>query len=175
MSDYTKVCFLEVCLHARNQINHLISSDDILLFWVWIALFFYSRLFSTLIWLAYQTVYKLPWEIYPILINLYWTNLTTTIHNGSLTFFLSSMAISIQKAILIYPVVSEVMAIKELYNINDWHKNMKQTSGRTVLLYIYDEMILRDLVPLAQFQKREKHPRGVLLLVKLQGKSLLLY
>ena len=91
-------------------------------FWVWIALFFYSRLFSTLIWLAYQTVYKLPWEIYPILINLYWTNLTTTIHNGSLTFFLSSMAISIQKAILIYPVVSEVMTIKELYNINDWQQ-----------------------------------------------------
>ena len=35
---------------------------------------------------------------------------------------------------------------------------MKQTSGRTVLLYIYDEMILRDLVPFVQFQKREKHP-----------------
>ena len=122
MSDYTKVCFLKVCLHARNQINHLIPSDDILLFWVWIALFFYSRLFLTLIWLAHQTIYKLPWEIHLILINPYWTNLTTTIHNGSLTFFLSSMAISIQKAILIYPVVSEVMTIKELYNINDWQQ-----------------------------------------------------
>ena len=55
------------------------------------------------------------------------------------------------------------------------NKNMKQTSGRTVLLYIYDEMILRDLVPFVQFQKREKHPWGVLLLVKLQAKSLLLY
>ena len=82
--------------------------------------FFYSRLFLTLIWLAHQTIYKLPWEIHLILINPYWTNLTTTIHNGSLTFFLPSMAISIQKAILIYPVVSEVMTIKELCNIIDW-------------------------------------------------------
>ena len=34
------------------------------------------------------------------------------------------------------------------------------------------QIVLRDLLPLIRFKKREKHPWGVLLLVKLQAFSL---
>ena len=74
---------------------------------------------------------------------------------------------------ILFKIVFEAISEASASNLNSWDSSVATTTDFSMSdLIDSNVMYLRNLVLFVQFEKREKHPGGVLLLVKLLGFSL---